>query len=401
MIFGLFVIALSYGVSLLFPKEVRKSYLIVLSLHALIILFYAYSGFDLIGSTEDAVSFYNHAIERSSDIGHLNWSVHSLSNGHDFFKNIHAILQHYFSGPEKLISYSTTLLAWSFSVLILAKLYLRICQNDFNGASIVTYLYALTPSILIFHSYLLREVWLSLFIFCIIYLAVILHNHQNFLLKIFLILLIASISILFHRYMIVIISAVIAIVLIYDAINKYSWYPFNNLKLISYFGIFAIGGFIVFNTNLQAIIFLKANGLLGAIDVYAIGLEGGHGAGSTVARTTYGKIFDKDSILSIFNVFSAYHLMPYPWKVSSIIDLAPLSENFLRVALVILFLVNRKRLSTVLRMNVDMIFLIWLSTEFIWSIGTINWGSAYRHHTVVYGLLVLVALASYRYYKEK
>jgi hypothetical protein len=400
MIFGLFVITLSYGVSFLFPKEVQKSFLIVLSVHALIILFYAYSGIDFIGATEDSDSFYKHAIERSSDINNLNWSIQSLSNGHDLFKNIHAVLQHYFSGPEKLISYSTTLLVWSFCALILARLYLCICQNDFNGASIVTYVYALTPSILIFHSYLLREVWLSLFIFCIIYSAVILNNHQKNLLRILLILFIGLISILFHRYMIVIISATIAILLIYDAINKYSWYPFNNLKLISYFGILAIGSFIVFNLNLEAINFLKVNGLLGAIDEYTIGLVGGHGDGAPPARATYGKIFDKDSLLSIFKVFSAYHLMPYPWKVSSILDLAPLVENFLRGALIILFIVNRKRLSVIQKMNVDMIFLVWLSTEFIWSIGTINWGTGYRHHTVVYGLLVLVALASYRNHKK-
>jgi len=86
MIFGLFVITLSYGVSFLFPKEIRGSFFIVLSLHALIILFYAYSGVDLIGATEDADSFYKHAVERSSDIGNLNWSINSLSNGHDFFK---------------------------------------------------------------------------------------------------------------------------------------------------------------------------------------------------------------------------------------------------------------------------------------------------------------------------
>lgn len=396
MIFGLFVIALSYGITLLFPKEVRKSFLIVLSLHALIILFYTYSGIDFIGATEDADSFYKHAIERSSDISHLNWSIHSLSNGHDFFKNMHAILQYYFSGPEKLISYSTTLLIWSLCALILIKIYLFICQDDFNGASIVTYIYALTPSILIFHSYLLREVWLTLFILCIIYLALNLNNQKKNLLRIFLILLIALISILFHRYMVVIISAVIAIVLTYDAINKYSWYPFNNLKLISYFGILAIGSFIVFNMNLEAINFIIQNGVMGAIDEYTIGLVGGHGDGTPPARTTYGKIFDKDSFLSILNVFSTYQLAPYPWKISSIVDLAPLFENIVRVVLVYLFFKNRRKLDKNTRMAIDMLFLIWIAIELIWSIGTINWGTAFRHHTVAYGILLLVGISSYR-----
>jgi hypothetical protein len=196
--------------------------------------------------------------------------------------------------------------------------------------------------------------------------------------------------------MVVIISAVIAIVLTYDAINKYSWYPFNNLKLISYFGILAIGSFIVFNMNLEAINFIIQNGVMGAIDQYTIGLVGGHGDGAPPARTTYGKIFDKDSFLSILNVFSTYQLAPYPWKISSIVDLAPLFENIVRVVLVYLFFQNRRKLDKNTRMAIDMLFLIWIAIELIWSIGTINWGTAFRHHTVAYGILLLVGISSYR-----
>ena len=47
-------------------------------------------------------------------------------------------------------------------------------------------------------------------------------------------------------------------------------------------------------------------------------------------------------------------------------------------------------------MILDMIFLMWFSIELIWSIGTINWGTAFRHHTVAYGLLVLASIAAYR-----
>ena len=401
MIFGLFVITLSYGVSFLFPKEIRGSFFIVLSLHALIILFYAYSGVDLIGATEDADSFYKHAVERSSDIGNLNWNINSLSNGHDFFKNIHAILQHYFSGPEKIISYSTTLLAWSLCALILVKLYLSICQEDNKGAIVVTYIYALTPSILIFNSYLLREVWMSLIIFSIVYLALKVSSHSKKLLNVSLIIFLTLICILLHRYMVVIIINLLAVILLYDAINKYTWYPFNNIKLLSYLSVLLIGIFVVFNMELDSVKYIIRNGIIGSIDQYMIELVGGHGDGAPPARTTYGKTFDKGNLFSIVNVFLSYQFMPYPWKVSSIIDLAPLFENFLRGGFVILFIINRKRLSITQKMNVDMIFLIWLSVEFIWSIGTINWGTAYRHHTVVYGLLVLVAIASYRNSKIK
>ena len=396
MIFGSLVIFLSFCLGSLMPIDARKSFFIMLSLHSLIILFYAFSEINFIGGTEDASSFYNHSIERANNISSLNWSFDNLSNGHDFFKNIHALLQKYFGGPEKFLSYSTTFFAWSLSLLILSKIYLSISKNDLKGLIILIYLYSLTPGILIFHSLFLREVWLSLFVFCILYFSIIFKKNTQSLLKFSLILSIGVFSIFFHRYMVVIISMIIAIVMIYDCINKYSWYPFNNLKLLIYTGIFTLIIFILLNMNLQALNFINSNGFLGSIEKYTIGLVGGHGDGSPPARTSYGKIFDEDNIFSIIKVFFTYHFMPYPWRVTSIFDLAPLFENILRVVLVILYFINRIKISLNKRMILDMIFLMWFSIELIWSIGTINWGTAFRHHTVAYGLLVLASIAAYR-----
>jgi hypothetical protein len=410
MYFGVSLFIFSYLIAFLFPKEVRKSFFLVLTVHAVIILLYSFFSTNFIGSTEDAQSFYNHAIERSnqlSSIGSLdfassnkslNWSISKLSNGHDFFKNFHALLQYYFSGPEKIISNSTTLLAWSFCSLLLAKIYLIICNDDFDGARILTYVFSLTPSILIFNSYLLREVWMSLMIFLIVFFAI---NVKNYTKKILLITLIGLISIFFHRFMIVITASVLTMVFIYDAIIKYEWYPFNNIKLFIYLFILAIIATALFNLNLDVVHLFKANGILGAIETYSIGLVGGHGDGAAPARTTYGMIFDKNNIFSIFQVFLSYQFMPYPWRISSIVDLLPVLENILRLGLVILFFLQRNRLLPSQKMNLDMIFFIWLLVEIIWSIGTINWGTAYRHHTVVFGLLVVVSVASYRSNRSK
>jgi hypothetical protein len=405
MIFGISLFVFSYLIAFFFPKEVRTSFLLVLTVHAAIILLYSFFPISFIGSTEDAQSFYNHAIEKSlllnengsfdSPINNqsLNWSISNLSNGVEFFKNFHTLLQYYFSGPEKLLSNSTTLLAWSFCSLLLGKIYLTISKDDFDGASILIYLFSLTPSILIFNSYLLREVWMSLMIYLIVFFAVTIKNYQK---KILLIFLTGLVSILFHRYMILITASVLTIVLIYDAIIKYDWYPFNNVKLFSYLFILAIASIVIFNSNLEAISIFKDYGILGAIEKYSIGLAGGHGDGGPPARATYGVIFDKENIFSIFHLFLSYQLMPYPWRVTSIVDFLPIFENFLRLGLIILFFFQRTRLLPSQKMHVDMIFLIWLGVELIWSIGTINWGTAYRHHTVVFGLLVIASVASYR-----
>ena len=115
MIFGLLTILLSFSVTYFFPKELRKSFFVVVTIHAIVILFYTYSGISMIGATEDADSFYRHAIERSVDISRLDWGISSLSNGHDFFKNIHALLQHYFSGPAKMPTpiYASSMCFWT------------------------------------------------------------------------------------------------------------------------------------------------------------------------------------------------------------------------------------------------------------------------------------------------
>ena len=77
-------------------------------------------------------------------------------------------------------------------------------------------------------------------------------------------------------------------------------------------------------------------------------------------------------------------------------DLVPIMESVLRIALVYMFFRYRNKLAVDKQINVDMLFVIWLAIEIIWAVGTINWGTALRHHTVAYGFILLVGISSIR-----
>ena len=42
------------------------------------------------------------------------------------------------------------------------------------------------------------------------------------------------------------------------------------------------------------------------------------------------------------------------------------------------------------------LFIIYLSSEIGWALGTNNWGSAVRHHVPLFGLLIFLALFGYK-----
>ena len=398
MLFAFIIFLLSYGIAYFLPYNVRFSYFVVLTAHTMIVLVYAYSGIEFIGATEDADSFYKHAISRSLDIGSLHWDIRTLSNGHDLFKNLHALLQYFFGGPSKILSYSTALFAEALCLLLLVKTYYLINKDDYFGANIIVYLYGLLPSILLFHSYLLREVWLALFVLWIMFLFIKAKDSRWTIRDIFSLILISCIAVFFHRYMVVFILVIFMVAMFFYSIKKYSWYPFNNhVLLLNGIILLVLLSTIVFAFgDMEGTLHLLRYGVMDALEIYLQGLAGGHGDGAPPARATYGIVFNKESIFSIFEAFLAYQLMPFPWIASSFVDLVPIMESVLRIALVYMFFRYRNKLAVDKQINVDMLFVIWLAIEIIWAVGTINWGTALRHHTVAYGFILLVGISSIR-----
>ena len=115
------------------------------------------------------------------------------------------------------------------------------------------------------------------------------------------------------------------------------------------------------------------------------------------ARTEYGKLFYSERPWTLLSAFAAYQIMPLPWRFDGIADLVLFAENMFRALLLLSYLFYRKKLTQFHKDNMDALVLMWFLIELVWSFGTVNWGTAARHHVPAVGLLLIVGLAS-RYF---
>ena len=100
---------------------------------------------------------------------------------------------------------------------------------------------------------------------------------------------------------------------------------------------------------------------------------------------------DSDLIFFFPTALFQYWFEPMPWRINRIIDAALFFENLLRGYLIWRAFVGIRKISGRGRNVMFFVFFSYLALEFIWSLGTMNWGTAVRHHLPSFGLLVLAA----------
>ena len=93
-------------------------------------------------------------------------------------------------------------------------------------------------------------------------------------------------------------------------------------------------------------------------------------------------------IVYCFIFIRDYFFRPYISEVIKVSDLLAFFENMTRIFIIFIVILNlfsysRKNISPLL------IFLIYLVIEFIWALGTSNWGTAMRHHSVANSILII------------
>lgn len=113
------------------------------------------------------------------------------------------------------------------------------------------------------------------------------------------------------------------------------------------------------------------------------------------ARTEYGLEIATDSIpaflVSGFGVVAMYFVAPLPWQVSSAIDYIAFGENVLRFILLFACFRHYRRGHAEVKSAIMVFLVMTMTLELMWALGTINWGTALRHHIPAF--CVLVALS--------
>lgn len=126
------------------------------------------------------------------------------------------------------------------------------------------------------------------------------------------------------------------------------------------------------------------------------GLEyiGGYQGRVTQGRSDFETKLDMSSLPALLKtgpiVTLQYLFAPMPWQVRGILDLYGLFESFIRF--VLFGYAAREIWLAEGRRRQDFLFLLgmFISMELVWAAGTSNWGTAFRHRVVAWGLLVVL-----------
>jgi len=304
----------------------------------------------------------------------------------------------YFYTFENYIWASTiSIFVWIISYLFLYNV-MKLLKFSYTNILFATLIYSFTPSIFTITSTTLREVWqllivnIFLFIFVKYYL-----NQKNFILTIIYLLILTIILFILHRGLILFGLFSIFLISLIFYVNlkiKTLYLPLLIPFLLLFFYIFLQYFNIFYIQNGWAQL---KKGLPLAIEQYQRGviLSAPSARGNYIESVSIKNYFD----LFLFLPVSFFQYLFEPifsiMKINSLKDIIAIGENLTRILLIGLFLYKIK-----FNKNIFLyIFLLYLALEFIWSIGTVNWGTALRHHVPSIGLLIICSLHD-KYYNE-
>jgi hypothetical protein len=111
-------------------------------------------------------------------------------------------------------------------------------------------------------------------------------------------------------------------------------------------------------------------------------------------RATYGIMLDTSSVLGLVKtvslVFVYYMFAPFPWQVENVKDIYALLESMLRFVLLFFAVSSWRKSSGEARSYYGFLLIVVLGMEFVWAMGSTNYGTAIRHHVLGYSVIVLL-----------
>ena len=281
---------------------------------------------------------------------------------------------------------------WLISAIYFDKS-LRLLEISKSNRNIALLIYALLPSAILFTAVTLREVYQLMFVSISIYAAIKIINDRS------------------TKHWLVLIVSCLGMSILHVGLLAYSLFL---VLLTFYFGAGVRKPGLTFEKILFYVPFLIIVGTYGAVSFESISDQGGYNAdfsegiatavetyqsGHNEARAmyTYKPQIDGLTGLALFIPVSLFQYLfePMPWRISTLFDIALFFENLLRGFLIFsmihayLSFDSREKNKYLLRY----ILLAYFALEVLWAMGTVNWGSAARHHIPAMGLLILGSLA--------
>ena len=273
-------------------------------------------------------------------------------------------------------------IAWFFSAIILYKI-LQLNKLNNSYISIALIIYSMLPFGIVYTSITLREAYQLLLINLAFYFIILILKKLKTE-YIFGLLITLLILFFFHKAYVFFIAFIISVLLIVsmDKISKH----FRNhkfLTLILFISVTYI--YLPYYTDFYSFLTdqvqnFKFNQNQDARAIYKDQLQ-----------LTYER---KYFLFSLIYSFIQFEFEPYPWRETLNVDYILIAQNAFKLFLFYI-IIKKLILSFKLKnLNYFILFSIFLFLEFLWSTGTVNWGTAVRHQVPGYGMLIFLSFVN-------
>jgi hypothetical protein len=293
---------------------------------------------------------------------------------------------YYLTAPSLFLGGALAALTWLLSAKVFVAV-MRLLELDRRQQRRAMLIYVLLPSSILWTGVTMREPYQLLFVNLAVYASLRIYLHRASRHWATLLLAVAAGGLLqpaLLAYGVVLVAAT-AVWLVRrsrrgTAVSRLVW-------VVPVTAVVLVFGFSIFDRVYQ--FGLGERGLVEAIEAYQ------RGGLSLEARTHYKESVSIDGwpgfAMFLPVALFQYLFEPMPWRVSSFVDIPPLLENVLRAVLIwwavkgLFLLPSRRRRPFVL------VFLAYFALETTFAVGTVNWGTAARHHLPAIGLLLAAA----------
>jgi len=381
---GWVLLPLTYAVLLAFPPfradgRLALAGVVVLTAHHLIAVANAFVG-TVPGADADAVMFQRQASGLAQGI---DFGDNLLGTGTFLYTHFLAFFYRLF-GPSLFLGEELSVLAFALSCVVLVKICGLTGITRFGGGLLL--LFGLSLSGLVFLSVTLRESWQVLFVLLSTYCTLRVRERAS----------VGNIAFL--------ILSAMCLGLLHQGLAAYAVF----LVLAGVY--WGVGAGRVQDIAWKRLLVLT----VGAIMLLALassvkqigGASGALASGKALefaqnyrmnsvqdARAAYGVMLDASTPLrfaaTLPPVVVQYMFAPFPWQIGSPLDIEAMLEGWVRLALLVISWRAWRLSAGEARSRIGFLFVLFLTMEFLWALGTINWGTAVRHHVLAYGLLVL------------
>tara|TARA_B100000787_G_scaffold164870_1_gene148078 strand:+ start:11245 stop:12366 length:1122 start_codon:yes stop_codon:yes gene_type:complete len=347
-----------------------------------------YDGADLPGGDQDAIRFHLEALEYSKHLTNKSIFVESsytYSRGW-MYSVFLGFLYNFFNTSSHVFASFVSCLTWLLSALIFRAILLKLNFRKNNIIIAVTLYCFAFPTSIIYSVITLREVYI-LFFFNLLFLLIInVHDTKNTIIK-----FLNIVFIFFIFYLLTLLHVAHLFFITIFPILVICYFLIKKLNLRKSF---------LFITGILIICFLSYFGITENIFIMGKNYQMGHFVNDHYqARASY--YVKKDIIVLTYSLETLfthslknlyyYLFQPTISKVENFKDTVMMIENILR-AILIYLIIKKSLLKFNRKILFNIILIMFMTMELIYSQVTINYGTASRHHVPVMGIMILLAL---------